>query len=135
MTPFKFRDCACPGEPHPDGDTVTFRAELPFKANAAALLAIVASGEASGAMDIYLHHGPESWNLVDEDGEPVPLVADALDALPFPEQFAIANHGDTLYSETVISPLVRANAKSSETGPTGDTSQDTKRSSKRRARS
>ena len=135
MTPFKFRDCACPGEPHPDGDTVTFRDHLSFSANAAALLAVSVSGQAEGALEVYLHEGPLSWNLLDEEADPVPLTRAALDALDFADQFTIANHGDTLYSETVLSPLVRQSEKSSPTGPTGDTSPATRRSSKRRARS
>lgn len=119
--PFRFRDCSCPGTPHGAGDTVTFHESLPFDANVAAVSAIFnGEGEAtaSKAFSVYLHHGPKSWNLIDEDGEPIPLTREALDALPFADQFEIANHGDDLYSGTVLSPLVRRMSALSKTGPT-----------------
>lgn len=121
MTPVRFRDCACPGTPHAEGDTVTFREALPFDANVAALAAIF-SGEgdpvSSKAWSVYLHSGPLKWNLLDESGEPLPLTREALDALPFADQYEIADHGDTLYGKVVLAPLVRRMKSSSVNGRT-----------------
>lgn len=121
MEPVKFRDCACPGNPHPNGDTVTFRERLPFSANIAALTAI-AGGEgdamANKAWGVYLHEGPIAWNLVDEEGLPVPLDDETLDALPFEDQFEIGDRADDLYGATVLAPLVRRMKTSSGNGLT-----------------
>lgn len=121
----RFRDCACPGTPHPDGDTVTYAARLDFDASARALGALFdgdGTPSAQKAFHIYLHNGPITWNLLDEDGSPVPLTREALDGLPFADQYEIADYGDTLYAGTVLSPLVRRTSASSATGPTTSTS-------------
>lgn len=120
----RFRDCACPGTPHPEGDTVTYKANLGFDASARAIGAIYEGGQPliRNAFSIYLHEGPVAWNLVDEDGKPVPLTEEAIDALDFADQYEIADYGDTLYSGTVLSPLARRTKQSSETGPTGASS-------------
>jgi hypothetical protein len=121
MDPVKFRDCACPGNPHPNGDTVTYRERLPFDANVAALSAIV-GGEgdprANKAWSVYLHAGPLAWNLVDEEGNAVPLSDETLDALPFEDQFEIGDHADDIYGTVVLAPLVRRMRNSSKAGPT-----------------
>lgn len=125
MDPARFRDCACPGTPHAEGDTITLRERLGFDANVAALSAIFSGdGEpvSSKAWAVYLHEGPIKWNLLDEHGEPVPLTREALDALPFEDQYEIADHGDTLYGTVVLAPLVRRMKSSSASGPTGASS-------------
>lgn len=117
----RFRDCACPGTPHVKGDTVTFHEKLGFDANVAAVAAIFnGEGEANvtKAWQVYLHHGPVSWNLVDDDGDPLPLTREALDALPFEDQWEIADRADDIYQGTVLAPLVRRMKQSSETTPT-----------------
>jgi hypothetical protein len=126
MTPFRFRDCACPGKPHDgkegrdDGDTVTFRPRLPFSSGVKALRLIFSDTEtaAANALPVYLTDGPEAWNLVDERGQPVPLTPEALEDLPFADQYEIGDQGDTLYGGEVVAPLLRRMSKSSETGPT-----------------
>lgn len=125
----RFRDCACPGTPHDNGDTVTFPARLAFDQSARALGLIFGEGKAlaQNAFPVYLH-APLTWNLLDEEGDPVPLTEEALDALDFADQWDIAAYGDTLYAGTVLSPLVRLTKKPSEPGPTTG-------SSKRRSRS
>lgn len=118
----RFRDCSCPGTPHSGGDTVTFRKTLPFAASAKAL-GLIFSGDtplAQNAFPVYLHEGPETWNLIDEEGDRVELTTEAIDALSFADQYEIASHGDSLYSETILSPLVRRTKGPSETGPTTD---------------
>jgi hypothetical protein len=120
MTPVKFRDCACPNTPHAKGDTVTFRERLPFQANVDAVSAIF-SGDGdhniNKAWEVYLHQGPVAWNLVDAEGEPVPLTREALDALDFADQWEIADRADDIYQGTVLAPLVRRMKESSESGP------------------
>lgn len=130
MDPFRFRDCGCPNTPHDgkddraDGDTVTFRERLPFAAGVEAISLIFdgKTPKAMSAMDVYLFEGPESWNLLDERGKPVPLTREAIEALPFEDQYEIADHGDDLYRDAVIAPLVRRTKASSATGPTTATS-------------
>lgn len=122
----RFRDCSCPGTPHSDGDTVTYPKALPFDVMARVIGAIW--GRENGppavqnAYSIYLHDAPVSWNLLDEEQDPVPLTPEAIDALPFADQYEIADYADTLYRDTVLSPLARRMRKLSETGPTGDSS-------------
>jgi hypothetical protein len=125
MTPVRFRACACPGTPHPKGDTVTFHPQLPFEANVAAVSAIFSGdgdSNANKAWAVYLHNGPAAWNLVDAEGEPVPLTREAIDALPFADQWEIADKADDIYQGTVLSPLVRRMSEFSETSPTTESS-------------
>lgn len=121
MDPVRFRDCACPGQPHPDGDTVTFKPKLSFDENVAAFAAIFSPpnpGAVAKAWSVYLHAGPVAWNLLDDEGRAIPLTAEALDGLDFADQYAIANAADDIYGETVVSPFSRAMATSSATSPT-----------------
>jgi len=137
VDPVRFRDCACPGTPHPNGDTVTFRPQLDFDGNVAALSAIFGEGEpvASKAWRVYLFEGPVAWNLLDADGDPLPLTREALEALPFADQFEIADRGDDIYRDTVLSPLVRKITGLLRNGPTTEPSPSpSEGSSKPRAR-
>lgn len=130
MDPFRFRDCACANKPHDgkdgrdDGDTVTFRERLPFAAGVEAISLIFGGKKpvAINAMDVYLFEGPESWNLLDGSGRAIELTREALEALPFEDQYEIADQGDTLYRDAVVAPLVRRTKGSSKTGPTSGTS-------------
>lgn len=133
--PLRFRDCACPGTPHPAGDTVVLRDHLSFAANTRALSLIYASEPAlvTAAMPVYLHDGPTSWNLVDADGSPVPLTEEALDDLSFADQYEIADLGDTQYRDTVLSPLVQRSKALSQAGPTPDAPTSPSSSSRRRS--
>ena len=122
----RFRDCACPGTPHPNGDTVTYPRRLPFEVLARVIGAIYDSDHKPNirnAFDIYLYEAPVSWNVLDEDGDPVPLTREALEELDFADQYEIADYADTLYRDTVLSPLVRRMSKLSETGLTDDSSE------------
>src|SRR5215212_452686 len=104
----RFRDCSCPGTPHPNGDTVTYPEKLSFDQNVAALNAIFGGeGEpnAQKAFRVYLH-APVAWNVLDAEGDPVPFNREAIDALGFADQYEIADYGDTLYQGTVLDPLV-----------------------------
>lgn len=105
-----------------------------------AALSLIYSGEgepvASKAWRVYFLEGPVSWNLLDADGDPVPLTREALEALDFADQFEIADRGDDIYRDTVLSPLVRKITALSRSGPTtGSSPSPSAGSSKRRARS
>lgn len=134
MEPVVFRDCACPGTPHPNGDTVTFKPRLSFDENVAALSAIFQGdgvGNANKAWGVYLHAGPVAWNLLDADGQPLALTNENLDALPFEDQFEIGDRADDIYGEVVLAPLVRRTKKSSSNGQTPDGSRPRARRSPR----
>lgn len=116
----RFRACACPNTPHSEGDTVTYAPKLSFDSMARAIGAIYSQSPpvSQNAFDVFLHGGPQSWNLVDEEGSPLPLTEDALDALDFADQYEIADYADTLYRDTVLSPLARRISERLSAGPT-----------------
>ena len=71
--------CFCPGSPH-QRDHFVLPAEMPPRAGIAAIsaLAQVGGGDAAGALieAILVNGGIASWNLVDEDGKPLPVTPD-----------------------------------------------------------
>ena len=76
------RDCACPGTPHEEGDTVSLLAKLSLSGGLAAQADIIASaGDGSTLAQrwlvTYVRHGAVAWNLTDDDG-PVPFDVDAI---------------------------------------------------------
>ena len=73
--------CYCPGEPHPDGDRFVLHAELPIPAGIAAITALAqvgASGDAAAALinALLLNGGISEWNLLDGEGNRLPINAD-----------------------------------------------------------
>ena len=68
--------CFCAGSPH-QRDLFVLPAELPITAGIAAIsaLAQVGEGDAGGALinAILVNGGIREWNLVDDDGKPLPL--------------------------------------------------------------
>ena len=113
----RFRDCACPGTPHDDGDIVILRAHLGFTAGAEAYRKITdciweTKGDVQKAMElmaervgpVYLREGPLSWNVLDEKGEPVPLDCTEL---PFPEALEIVEAASALYTTEISLPLAK----------------------------
>lgn len=134
-------DCICPpkadGEPrHPDGDTVTLRPKLDFRSGLAArneVIILKQEDEQATTADIlalltetYLVSGIESWSLVDEKGKPLPVsranVRAFLEEHP-EEAMVVGDEADGLYSEAVITPLLkRARAYSPPTPINGSTS-------------
>lgn len=130
-------DCICPlragGEVrHPDGDTVTLRERLDFRAALTARNTITwlknedpdaGVAEILAALtETYLLVGIESWSLVDAKGKPVEVSKAAIRDL-------LANHpdgamqvgdaADALYTEAVLLPLLARAATSSPPTPTG----------------
>ncbi len=138
MEPVKFRDCTCPGTPHPDGDTITFKDRLTFEENVAAVTSIMTGdniGIVSKAWGIYLHAGPIAWNVLDEQGRAVLLTREVLDGLSFDDQWEIADRADDIYGKVALAPLVRRTSVSSKNGQTSTGSpRRTKPSPKPRAR-
>lgn len=147
----RFRDCACPGTPHPDGDVAYLRPHLNFTGGVA-VVGLFSSPEwqaAAAALDqvqltglvgpVYLLHGMVGWNLLDADGQPVPFsAAEAVDSLPFGDALELVDKADDLYGQAVLGPLARRTANSSPSGPTNgssSTSPTPSSSPKRRSRS
>jgi hypothetical protein len=72
--------CFCAGSPH-ERDRFVLPAELPPRAGIAAVTTLAQVGEhgdAAGALieAILYNGGIKEWNLVDEDGKPLPLTPD-----------------------------------------------------------
>ena len=113
----------CPTGQHPEGDSVSLLSKLPLPGGIEARRKIAELSDGAGKdevigllMDVYLRHGIVAWTLHDDEGKPLELtretvrtrILDELDiALP------IANKADDLYSPAVVTPLVKAAAKSS----------------------
>lgn len=160
----RFRDCECPGTPHPDGDEAYLRPFLPFLPGAEAArlfngLMSVAAAEGitspgtneedlEQAMTayiadhlfeivgpLYIREGVIGWNLVDEDGEAVECTREALEALPYEQAYAIADKGDDLYTGRVLHPLELRLSASSNGTPTATTSRTPSSGQKARKRS
>lgn len=111
--PVPIGPCECPGTPHGDGDVVYLAPRLSAPGGMAAQGAIVDGGTDSLRLQellwrVYRDHGILDWNLLDEDGEPVPLTAANKEAaLPYGkggEQ--VADKADDLYSEDVLRPFL-----------------------------
>jgi hypothetical protein len=56
---------------------------------------------------IWIHHGIVGWNLVDEDGDPLPVNPRTIEArLPYGKGGRqVAERADDLYSEDILAPL------------------------------
>jgi hypothetical protein len=135
LIPVRFRDCSCPGTPHPDGDVAELRPYLDFAGGAEALAAVTVVDEdgttshfrpveewAQYIGPVYIRRGVADWNVVDEDGDPVPVTREALEALRYEEAYELANRADDLYGGQVLAPLVkRANALSKAGRTNGST--------------
>lgn len=80
----RLSECYCPESPHPDGDIFVLADELPIEAGVAASAALAGSRNANAAATLVgalARHGAiESWNLLDKDGDPVPITPDTVAA-------------------------------------------------------
>lgn len=134
-------ECLCPpkaaGEVrHPQGDTVTLRERLDFRAAVTARNTIVflksedpdaSAAEILAALtETYLLLGIESWSLLDAKGKPLPPSKAAIREylLARPEiAMRVGDAADELYSEAVVLPLLaRAQNFSPPTPTNGPTS-------------
>jgi len=122
------RDCACPGTPHEDGDTVDILARPSLALGLAAQADIIAAAGdgttlAQRWMLTYIRLGAVGWNLVDADGLAVPFdVQGLLDDYTFAVD--VADKADDLYSEAILRPLT---ARLNGISPTGRTTASTSR--------
>ena len=121
--PVRFRDCSCPGTPHPDGDVAELRPFLDYPGGAEALAAIQSVlfdtdrfAEVLGP--VFIRRGVVGWNLLDDEGDPVPVTREALDALRWEDAYELADKADDLYGGQVLVPLVKRMPASSKNGQT-----------------
>ena len=124
LVPVRFRDCTCPGTPHPDGDVAYLRPYLDYAGGAEALAAIRDVAGDTDKFDqvlgpIFIRRGVADWNLLDENGDPIPVTAEAVDALRWEDAYELADRADDLYGGQVLAPLVKRMPGSSRTGRTG----------------
>lgn len=124
LVPVRFRDCSCPGTPHPDGDFAYLRPFLDYAGGAEALRVIRDSGGDASRFDellgpVFIRRGVVEWNLLDAQGDPVPVTAEAVDALRWEDAYELADRADDLYGGQVLAPLVKRMSASSRTGLTG----------------
>ena len=130
--------CYCPGSPH-EVDLVYLAPALSMAGGMAAQSAIADGIEDSLHLqellaEVWLRHGVVSWNLVDEDGTPVPVTRDnAVKALPYGKGGRlVADRADDLYAEDILAPLVARLKTTSRRGPTNGSTSATPRSTRRR---
>lgn len=127
--PVWFRDCTCPGTPHPDGDVAYLRPKLSFEggAEAASLIAHVASTVTPAQFElalgpVFIKHGVAEWNVVDEDGDPVPVTHAALAELDWAEGYALfqvlGDNGPLKYGGQVLAPFQSKKSTPSKRGRT-----------------
>lgn len=134
--------CYCPGSPH-EADLVFLAPQLSMAGGMAAQSAI-----SEGITDarllqemlaaIWIRHGVIGWNLVDEDGDPLPTDPATVNAaLPYGKGGRlVAERADELYAEDILAPLVQRLKTTSQRGRTGDsTSATPRRTPKPRRRS
>lgn len=115
--------CQCKGTPH-ERDEVYLLPTLTYDGGAAADAAMqrtLGSGDAGlvtrEVVRAYLTHQVAGWNLLTDDGAPLPydpalLLSDWTAAL------AVGDVADDLYSEVLLAPLREAASTSSPGGPT-----------------
>lgn len=147
-------DCVCPpaesgGPRHPDGDTVTLRETLPFRAVEAIRteVSIFALEEPDGAYsdslaifaEGYVLHGIESWTLEQDGpkGKPAPIPPSRANIRAYILEDVVAadvvsTAADAIYSDKVIRPLVERALKSSPPTPTQKSTSASRRSSGKR---
>lgn len=135
LVPVRFRDCTCPGTPHPDGDVAELRPYLDYPGGAEALTAIQSVADdlsrfAEVLGPVFIRRGVVAWNLLDEDGDPVPVTNEALDALRWEDAYELADKADDIYGGQVLAPLVRRMSKLSKAGPTNGSTRRPRKSSR-----
>jgi hypothetical protein len=133
FVPVRFRDCSCPGTPHPDGDVAELRPYLDYPGGAEALAAIQSVGDDTARFaevlgPIFIRRGVVGWNVVDEDG-PVPVTRETLEALRWEDAYELADRADDLYGGQVLAPLVRRMEASSKNGRTDGSTRRPRKSS------
>lgn len=125
--PVPIGDCRCPESPHGEGDVVFLAPFLSMAGGMAAQGAIEDAGTDSIVLAellarIWVKHGIVGWNLVDADGEPVPISTSSInDFLPYGKGGRlVAEKADDIYAQDVLAPFVErvARLKASRAGST-----------------
>lgn len=123
-------DCLCPGTPHAEGDFAWLRPRLTAKGGIAATSLIAGADDAQSLMRdlgyLFLLDGLVRWDILDDDGKPVPCNEDTLrsGALAWEETLLpIANAASELYTESVLAPFRPAKVPASS--PSGQTDAST----------
>jgi hypothetical protein len=152
LVPVRFRGCECPGTPHKQPVTYA-NADKPIAGDVAFLTpklsyagGLIASADISNALGrgdmlkelwtvTFVRYGCVAWNLVDEDGDPVPFDVEVL-LDDYDLAVPVAEKADDLYGDTVSRPFLQRIRSIGRRGPTKDLISPTKKSpSKPRARS
>lgn len=149
LIPVRFRDCSCPGTPHPDGDIAYLRPYLDYPGGAEALASVTNVTEdpedpnqtVSSLADVsewparigpvFIRRGVVGWNVEDDDG-PVPVTPEALADLRWEDAYELADRADDLYGAQVLAPLLRRMPTSSKDGPTSGSTRPRAKSSRKR---
>lgn len=139
--PVRFRDCSCPGSPHPDGDIAELRPFMDYAGGAEMLAAVTIINDDGTSVfrptvewpqhigPVYIRRGVVGWNVVDDDG-PVP-VHPAVDELRWEDAYELADRADDLYGGQVLAPLVKRVFALTKAGRTNGSTQRPRKSSSR----
>lgn len=135
LVPVRVRDCACPGLPHAgDGDIVYLAPTLDVDGGSEAERDMIeAAGDERRLQRAWLRtfitYGAKGWNLVAEDGEPVPFDVEVILSdwsLARPAGDAASD----LYVDSVTAPFRTALQARSPTGRTARTTSRSRRPSR-----
>ena len=131
----RVRDCECPGTPHGDGDLVYLAPKLSLAGGLAASADISAAlGNGTMLAELWLvtfvKHGAIGWNVVDEDGDPVPFDVNVI-LEDYDLAMPVAEKADELYGDTVARPFLQRLKAISRRGPTEPSTSPTAPSTKK----
>jgi hypothetical protein len=123
--------CFCPNAPH-DSDIVYLAPSLSMAGGMAAQSAISAGLTDSLKLqellaEVWIRHGVVGWNLLDEDGDDLPVTpATIAAALPYGKGGRlVAERADDLYAEDILAPLVQRLKSTSRRGSNNDSTSPT----------
>lgn len=149
MSEINIGACTCPGTPHPDGDLLEMRDKLGL-AGGSVLTSIALDyiqtpmvqrhPVANLIADLrvaYVEQGAIGWNLLGEDGEPLPFTPDNLKAQvleDYSRGVAAADAGDQMYYGAVLAPLLAEVQKLSQPTPAKPKTSATRSSPKKTSR-
>jgi hypothetical protein len=119
LEPVRVRDCACPNTPHAkEGDIIYISPTLPLRgglvANRQAIARAkeVAAGLSNNLQDdwveTFVRYGALGWNLLDEDGDPVPFEVEAILADYMIATVVSEKANDLGYGDAAMAPFLRS---------------------------
>jgi hypothetical protein len=135
LVPVRVRDCACPHTPHAvEGDIVYLAPHLDIRGGSRAERELIQANTDAGLLtslwlETFVLFGAKGWNLLDEDGEPVPFDVDTITsdwALARP----VGDAASALYQDSILAPFVKAQQVRSPTGSTSATTSPRQRRTK-----